>query len=81
MLASNVDRVATFAGEYVSEHGNKYRSTMPERQDPAVNVNPALRHGVYYLYRGSKGVAKVTRYLCKFLPRNKLISIVNYAHF
>uniref|UniRef100_A0AC34F859 Senescence domain-containing protein n=1 Tax=Panagrolaimus sp. ES5 TaxID=591445 RepID=A0AC34F859_9BILA len=63
MLAANVEWVAGKTGEKTAEYGNKYRSTIPERTEPAVNINPALRHGVYYLYRGSKGVAKVTKHL------------------
>jgi hypothetical protein len=63
VLAANVERVAEKTGGIASEYGNKYRSSIPGRTEPAVNINPALRHGVYYLYRGSKGVAKVTKHL------------------
>jgi hypothetical protein len=63
VLATHVESVASKTAGYVNEYGNNYRSSISERTEPAVNINPALRHGVYYLYRGSKGVAKVTKHL------------------
>jgi len=63
VLAANVEWAAEKTGGYVNEYGNKYRSSIPERSQPPANINPVLKHGVYYLYRGSKGVAKVTKHL------------------
>jgi hypothetical protein len=63
-IALHVERGAVKTSEYIAEKGGAYRSGLQPGQEPA-NISPVVQHGVYYLHKGSKGLAKVTQYLCK----------------
>ncbi|KAH7715623.1 Protein F57B10.9 [Aphelenchoides avenae] len=61
-VAQEVQNLANKTGGYMAERGERYRANMTPTED-AVNINPAIRHGVYVMHRGGKAVAKVTRFL------------------
>lgn len=65
-----IQSVASKTGGFMAEKGEKYRSGRTPTDKP-VNINPALRYGILSVYKGSKGFAKVTKYVRKFL-RNGL---------
>uniref|UniRef100_A0A914DYM3 Inheritance of peroxisomes protein 1 n=1 Tax=Acrobeloides nanus TaxID=290746 RepID=A0A914DYM3_9BILA len=61
-IALHVERGAVKTSEYIAEKGGAYRNGLQPGQEPA-NISPVVQHGVYYLHKGSKGLAKVTQYL------------------
>ena len=67
-LAQNTQNVASKTGKFVADKGEQYRANMEPTNQP-VNINPAIRHGVFILHKGSKVVAKVTRHVRKSIAR------------
>lgn len=63
ILATNVQNAAKYTGNFVSHHGERYRSSINPSESP-ININPVIRHGVFILHKGSKVVAKVTKFMC-----------------
>ena len=49
---------------YIAKRGEKYRSNAPVKiAEAPININPAIRNGVYFMHKGGKMVAKVTQFL------------------
>lgn len=76
MFAQTVSRAAEKTNEVIVERSEKYRASIPERLDPPTNINPALRHGVFILHKGSKVFAKVTNFLRKILLYINLLFVL-----
>lgn len=61
-LATNINHVAQKTSKIVSDKSAQIRSSLVPVQKP-VQVNPGIRFGIHYVHKGSKVVAKCTRYL------------------
>ncbi|KHN85768.1 Spartin [Toxocara canis] len=62
MVAWGVNFTANKTAEIVAEQAGKHRASVKPNEEP-VAVNPAIRTSIHYVHRGSKIVAKCTRYL------------------
>ena len=49
----------------VEENGETYRTTLVATDKP-MQVSPVVKGSVVYMHKGTKTVAKCTRYLCEF---------------
>lgn len=49
----------------VEDNGEQYRTTLIATDKP-MQVSPVIKGSVVYMHKGTKTVAKCTRYLCKF---------------
>lgn len=61
-IAWGVNCTAEKTSMVVTERSSKFRSSISPCEEP-VNINPAIRRSIHYIHRGSKVVAKCTRYL------------------
>lgn len=61
-LAANIHHVAEKTSKVVVEHSTRIRSSLKPGEEP-IRLNPAVRYGVHYVHKGSKVVAKCTKYL------------------
>lgn len=61
-IAGGVNFTAEKTSQMVTDQSSRYRSTLTANEQPMA-VNPVVRTGVHYIHRGSKVVAKCTRYL------------------
>ncbi|VDK54606.1 unnamed protein product [Gongylonema pulchrum] len=61
-LAANIGQVAEKTSKVVVDRSARIRSALEPGEEP-VRVNPALRYGIHYVHKGSKLVAKCTKYL------------------
>ncbi|WKX89789.1 hypothetical protein Q1695_008997 [Nippostrongylus brasiliensis] len=61
-IAWGVETAAVKVSSYLEEKGEKYRSTLEPHEKP-MTINPALKGSLVYMHKGSKVVAKCTRYL------------------
>lgn len=64
-IAWGIDCATEKTTQIVSNHLTKYQSSLKSIDEPVV-ISPALRTSVYYVHRGSKIIAKCTRFLRKF---------------
>lgn len=64
-LAANIQKVAEKTSKIVVDHSSRIRSSLTPGDKP-MHVTPMVRFGVHYVHKGSKVVAKCTKYLCKF---------------
>ncbi|VDN51271.1 unnamed protein product [Dracunculus medinensis] len=61
-IAWGIDCATEKTTQIVSNHLTKYQSSLKSIDEPVV-ISPALRTSVYYVHRGSKIIAKCTRFL------------------
>ncbi|VDN05319.1 unnamed protein product [Thelazia callipaeda] len=61
-LASNINHVAQATSRIVVDGSSQIRSSL-KRDEKPLRINPAVRFGIHYVHKGSKVVAKCTRYL------------------
>ncbi|KAL3998261.1 Senescence-associated family protein [Acanthocheilonema viteae] len=61
-LATNINHVAQKTSKIVSDKSSQIRSSLAQDQEP-MQINPGIRFGIHYVHKGSKMVAKCTRYL------------------
>ncbi|PAV62614.1 hypothetical protein WR25_10411 [Diploscapter pachys] len=60
-VADGVQTTSVKMSSYVENRGQKYREGLQEGE--GITVSPTVKSGVVYLHKGSKVVAKCTRYL------------------
>uniref|UniRef100_A0A914SA29 Senescence domain-containing protein n=1 Tax=Parascaris equorum TaxID=6256 RepID=A0A914SA29_PAREQ len=72
-VAWGVNFTAEKTSQIVAEQADKHRSSVQPNEEP-MNINPAVATSIHYVHRGSKIVAKCTRYLCElsFITRNDI---------
>uniref|UniRef100_A0A158Q6U4 Inheritance of peroxisomes protein 1 n=1 Tax=Elaeophora elaphi TaxID=1147741 RepID=A0A158Q6U4_9BILA len=70
-LATNINHVAEKTSKIVSDKSARIRSSLAPDQEP-MKINPSIRFGVHYVHKGSKMVAKCTKYLHKFVLVDKI---------
>lgn len=63
-VAWGVNFTAEKTSQIVAEQAGKHRSSVQPNEEP-MYINPAVATSVHYVHRGSKIVAKCTRYLCE----------------
>ncbi|KAE9419306.1 hypothetical protein Angca_009192 [Angiostrongylus cantonensis] len=61
-VAWGVDTVAVKVTSYLDEKGEKFRAGLESSEKP-LTINPAVKGSLIYMHKGSKLVAKCTRYL------------------
>ncbi|CAK5085262.1 unnamed protein product [Meloidogyne enterolobii] len=61
-LAVGATSAATKTGKYMADKGEEYRANL-EPTDQPTNIHPLIQNGVVILHKGSKVVAKVTRFV------------------
>ncbi|CAG9539180.1 unnamed protein product [Cercopithifilaria johnstoni] len=61
-LATNINHVVQKTSKIVSDKSAQIRSSLAPGQEP-MQINPGIRFGIHYVHKGSKMVAKCTRYL------------------
>ncbi|KAK5968293.1 Spartin [Trichostrongylus colubriformis] len=61
-VAWGVETAAVKVTSYLDDKGEKYRSGLKPAEKP-MTINPALKGSLLYMHKGSKLVAKCTRYL------------------
>ncbi|EPB72672.1 hypothetical protein ANCCEY_08225 [Ancylostoma ceylanicum] len=61
-IAWGVETTAVKVTSYLDDKGERYRATIEPSGKP-VSINPALKGSLLYMHKGSKLVAKCTRYL------------------
>ncbi|KAK6056541.1 hypothetical protein COOONC_05955 [Cooperia oncophora] len=61
-VAWGVETAAVKVTSYIDDRGEKYRSGLAPTEKP-MTINPALKGSLVYMHKGSKLVAKCTRYL------------------
>ncbi|KAL6730861.1 hypothetical protein Aduo_001788 [Ancylostoma duodenale] len=61
-IAWGVETTAVKVTSYLDDKGERYRATIGPSGKP-VSINPALKGSLLYMHKGSKLVAKCTRYL------------------
>uniref|UniRef100_A0A915PXY2 Inheritance of peroxisomes protein 1 n=1 Tax=Setaria digitata TaxID=48799 RepID=A0A915PXY2_9BILA len=61
-LATNISHVAQKTSKIVSDKSARIRSSLVPDEEP-MQINPVVRFGIHYVHKGSKMVAKCTRYL------------------
>ncbi|CAI5439332.1 unnamed protein product [Caenorhabditis angaria] len=61
-LAWGVETTTVKVVSHVEENGEKYRENLTETEKP-INVSPIVKGSVVYMHKGTKVVAKCTRYL------------------
>ncbi|CAK5049943.1 unnamed protein product [Meloidogyne enterolobii] len=61
-LAVGATSAATKTGKYMADKGEEYRANLEPTAQPT-NIHPLIQNGVVILHKGSKVVAKVTRFV------------------
>nr|CAD2189113.1 unnamed protein product [Meloidogyne enterolobii] len=61
-LAVGATSAATKTGKYMADKGEEYRANLEPTEQPT-NIHPLIQNGVVILHKGSKVVAKVTRFV------------------
>ncbi|KAK6010445.1 hypothetical protein OSTOST_24528, partial [Ostertagia ostertagi] len=61
-VAWGVETAAVKVTSYLDDKGEKYRAGLAPTESP-MTINPALKGSLVYMHKGSKLVAKCTRYL------------------
>uniref|UniRef100_A0A183F5R3 Senescence domain-containing protein n=1 Tax=Heligmosomoides polygyrus TaxID=6339 RepID=A0A183F5R3_HELPZ len=61
-VAWGVETAAVKVTSYLEDRGEKYRSSLEPSERP-MTINPALKGSLVYMHKGSKLVARCTRYL------------------
>ncbi|KAL7071838.1 hypothetical protein ACQ4LE_008836 [Meloidogyne hapla] len=61
-LAVGAATAATKTGKYVADKGEEYRANLEPTEQPT-NIHPLIQNGVVILHKGSKVVARVTRFV------------------
>ncbi|CAK5075292.1 unnamed protein product [Meloidogyne enterolobii] len=61
-LAVGATSAATKTGKYMADKGEEYRANLEPIGQPT-NIHPLIQNGVVILHKGSKVVAKVTRFV------------------
>ncbi|EFO21573.2 hypothetical protein LOAG_06914 [Loa loa] len=61
-LATNINNVGQKTSKIVSDKSAQIRSSLAPDQEP-LQINSGIRFGIHYVHKGSKVVAKCTKYL------------------
>uniref|UniRef100_A0A0K0EDE7 Dolichyl-diphosphooligosaccharide--protein glycosyltransferase subunit DAD1 n=1 Tax=Strongyloides stercoralis TaxID=6248 RepID=A0A0K0EDE7_STRER len=59
-IAGGIYSSAQKASSIIQKTGEKHRSTIQPKDTPT-NINPIIKHSIFYIHKGSKMFAKVTR--------------------
>uniref|UniRef100_A0A0N5BY40 Inheritance of peroxisomes protein 1 n=1 Tax=Strongyloides papillosus TaxID=174720 RepID=A0A0N5BY40_STREA len=59
-IAGGIYSTTQKASSIIQKTGEKHRSTLHPKNNPT-NINPVLKHSIFYIHKGSKMFAKVTR--------------------